>query len=98
MIVVITEDAAQDLTAGKHFYETRESGLGEYFVECILSDLTSLVIYAGIHLSHHGFFRMLSKRFPFAIYYEVEGDAAVVYAILDMRRNPLWIRRKLRKR
>jgi hypothetical protein len=27
---------------------------------------------------------MLSKRFPFGIYYEVENDVAYVYAILDL--------------
>jgi hypothetical protein len=41
---------------------------------------------------------MLCKRFPFAIYYELERDAAFVYAVLDMRRDPLWIRGELRKR
>ena len=35
---------------------------------------------------------MLSKRFPFGIYYEVEDDVVYVYAILDLRRDPLWIR------
>ena len=41
---------------------------------------------------------MLAKRFPFAIYYEVRGDTATVYAILDMRRNPLWLRAELERR
>jgi hypothetical protein len=41
---------------------------------------------------------MLSKRFPFGIYYEVEGNVAYVYAILDLRREPLWIRNQLKKR
>ena len=41
---------------------------------------------------------MLSKRFPFGIYYEVESETAYVYAILDMRRGPLWIRSELRER
>jgi hypothetical protein len=40
--------------------------------------------------------RMLSKRFPFAIYYKAAKDQAVVYAVLDCRRNPAWIRKKLR--
>lgn len=34
---------------------------------------------------------MLSKRFPFGIYYEVEDDDVYVYAILDLRRDPLSI-------
>ena len=41
---------------------------------------------------------MLSKRFPFGIYYEVEDEVVYVYAILDLRRNPLWIRKRLRER
>lgn len=41
---------------------------------------------------------MLSKRFPFGIYYEVEDGVAYVYAILDLRRDPLWIGKRLRER
>ena len=98
MTVVILEDAAEDMEAGRRFYESRESGIGDYFEKSILSDLDSLVLYAGVHRLHFGFHRMLSKRFPFGIYYEVERETAYVYAILDMRRDPVWIRRELQKR
>jgi hypothetical protein len=98
MTVVILEDAAEDMESGRRFYESREPGIGDYFIESILSDLDSLVLYAGIHPHHFGFQRMLSRRFPFGVYYEVERDTAYVYAILDMRRDPLWIREELQKR
>jgi plasmid stabilization system protein ParE len=98
MTVLVLEDAAADLEAGRRFYESREPGVGEYFVESLLSDLESLVHYAGIHRRHFGLHRMLSKRFPFGIYYEIEGDTACVYAILDMRRDPIWLRAELGKR
>jgi len=98
MTVIVLEDAAEDMESGKRFYESRESGIGDYFVESILSDLDSLVLYAGIHPLNFGFHRMLSKRFPFGIYYEVEQETACVYAILDLRRDPLWIRRELQQR
>jgi hypothetical protein len=98
MTVVILEDAAADIESGRQFYEARESGVGDYFVESILSDLGSLVLFAGIHPVRFSFHRMLSKRFPFGIYYEVESETAFVYAVLDMRRDPLWIRRELRHR
>jgi hypothetical protein len=98
MTVVILEDAAADIDSGRRFYELREPGIGDYFVESILSDVSSLVLYAGIHPEHCGFQRMLSKRFPFAIYYEVEGEVAHVYGVLDIRRDPLWIRDELEKR
>ncbi len=98
MTVVILEDAAADIESGRQFYETREPGVGDYFIESILSDLGSLILFAGIHPVRFGFHRMLSRRFPFGIYYELEGETAFVYAVLDMRRDPLWTRRELRKR
>jgi hypothetical protein len=65
--VVILEDAAADLEVSRRFYESCEAGVGDYFVESILADLDSLVVFAGIHPVHFGFHRMLSKRFPFGI-------------------------------
>jgi hypothetical protein len=29
-------------------------------------------MYAGVHAVHHGYHRLLSKRFPFAVYYRIE--------------------------
>ncbi len=98
MMVVVLDDAAEDIESGKRFYESCEAGVGDYFTESILSDLESLVLYAGIHPVYLGFHRMLSNRFPFGIYYEVEEEMAYVYAILDLRRDPLWIRSELKKR
>jgi hypothetical protein len=96
--VVILEDAAADIESGRQFYEAREPGVGDYFIESILSDLGSLILFAGVHPVRFGFHRMLSRRFPFGIYYEVEQGSAFVYAVLDMRRDPLWIRSELRRR
>ena len=96
--VITLEAAVKDLDAGKVFYDDREIGAGLYFIDSILSDIESLQFQAGIHCRHFGFYRMLSKRFPFAIYYDVQDDSARVAAILDMRRNPAWIRRELEKR
>ena len=96
MRVVILEDAAEDLESGAQFYELCTTGVGDYFLDSILSDLDSLVLFAGVHPIYFQFHRMLSKRFPFGIYYEVEEDVAYIYAILDLRRDPLWIRKRLR--
>ena len=43
-----------------------------------------------------GAHRALSRTFPFAIYYDVIGDTAHVKAVLDCRRAPKWIQKKLR--
>lgn len=44
MNVVILEDAAEDLESGAQFYESCATGVGDYFIDSILSDLDSLVL------------------------------------------------------
>jgi hypothetical protein len=96
MIIEILDAAENDLLEGFKFYERQSKGLGNYFIDALFSDIESLHLYAGIHTRHFGYHRLLSKRFPFAIYYRVQGDVIRVYAILDCRRNPAWIRDRLR--
>jgi len=95
--IKILASATQDLIDGYWFYEKQAEGLGSYFLDTLFSDVDSLAIYGGIHPKYYNkYHRLLSKRFPFAIYYRVENDIALVHAILDCRRNPAWIRKKLK--
>lgn len=97
MKIKILSLAEQDIWDGFRFYESQEAGLGSYFLQNIASDIESLALYAGIHLTpHHHYHRLLSKKFPFAVYYTVSGDTAFVHAVVDCRRDPAWIRRRLR--
>ncbi|WP_172437635.1 hypothetical protein, partial [Acidithiobacillus marinus] len=67
-----------------------------YFLNSLTSDIDSLVIYAGIHALHFGnFHRLLAKRFPFAVYYRLEDSIIHIYAVLDCRQNPAWLRNQL---
>ena len=95
MKIKILESAIEDLKGGYDFYEKLSKGLGSYFIDTLFSDIDSLQLYGGIHQKHFGYHRMLSKRFPFAIYYKVEEDMIIVYAVLDCRQNPDTIKKKL---
>ncbi|MBI5376370.1 MAG: type II toxin-antitoxin system RelE/ParE family toxin [Candidatus Schekmanbacteria bacterium] len=95
MKIELLDSAEKDLLDGFEFYERKSKGLGGYFLESLFSDIDSLYIFAGVHALHFGYHRLLSKRFPFAIYYKVNIETVQVYAILDCRRNPAWIRKKL---
>ena len=96
MRIEILPEARHDLLDGFRFYERQGRGLGGYFRDSLLEDIDSLAIYGGIHAEALGYHRSLSKRFPFAIYYRVEANVVRVRAILDCRRSPSWIRRRLR--
>jgi len=80
--------AVEDLHAGRFFYEKQGEGLGEYFFDSLFSDIDSLALYAGIHPKVFGYHRLLSKRFPYAIYYTLDVDLVVVFRVLDLRSVP----------
>lgn len=43
---------------------------------------------AGIHVKYDAYYKSVSKRFPYSIYYKVDTDVVKVYAVLDNRSNP----------
>ncbi|MCF8373686.1 MAG: hypothetical protein K9H64_18845 [Bacteroidales bacterium] len=96
--VLILEDAANDLEDGRFFYSQAEIRVGEYFWDSLISDIESLVIYAGLHNKRYGFHLMFARRFPYAIFYYVKNQVAYVVAVLPMRRDPSWIRKRLKER
>jgi hypothetical protein len=98
MRIKILASAVDDLHAGRLFYEKQGEGLGEYFFNSLFSDIDSLVLYAGIHPKVYGYHRLLSKRFPYAVYYTREDALAVVWRVLDLRRHPDAIRQGLDRR
>ena len=95
MKIEILDSAEEDLIDGFKFYENQSRGLGDYFLDSLFSDIESLRVYAGIHALHFGYHRLLSKRFPFAIYYRLHNETIRVYAVLDCRRSPAWTRNRL---
>ena len=95
MKVTVLDVAERDLEEGCRFYEGQSQGLGVYFLDSLYSDIDSLAYYGGIHHRVFGHHRLLSRRFPFAVYYQVDEDRALVVAVLDCRRNPSWIRKRL---
>ena len=97
MKLEILDLAKNDLIEGYHFYQAKEPGLGSYFLDTLYSDIDSLRIFGGIHRkAYKNLHRSLSKRFPFAIYYTVDGETIRVRSVVDCRRNPSWIREHLR--
>jgi hypothetical protein len=86
--IIALEEVSIDLKIGKDFYEKQNQGLGSYFKDSIISDIESLWLYGGIHSKVYGLYRLLSKRFPYGIYYEIIDHTIIIVAVLDLRQNP----------
>lgn len=96
--VVILADAAGDIEQARDFYDLQEYGIGDYCADSLVADIESLALYHGIHSCHFGFYRLLANRFPFGIYYRETKTETQVFAVLDLRREPNWIRKELTHR
>ncbi len=98
MKIKILDEAQADLREGAQFYERQNSGLGTYFLDSLFSNIDSLLIYAGVHIQVDGYFRLLSKTFPFAVYYTSDGNMIKVHAVFDCRKNPNKTIEQLKRR
>lgn len=97
MRIEILESARDDLISGQAFYESQRAGLGVYFLDSLFSDIESLLLFSGVHPIHFDrYHRLLSKRFPFAIYYRTEGDLIRIFAVLDCRQDPVRVADRLK--
>lgn len=95
MKIEVHSNAHWDLVEGATFYEKQSASLAVYFLDCLEADIDRLTTLAGIHERVYGYHRMLSRKFPFAIFYVVDGEVATVYAVLDSRQDPEVTRRRL---
>lgn len=97
MRVKLFREAKADLLRARDFYDSQESGLGDYFVDVMTSEIDALAWYGGVHVVHRGYYKAVVRKFPYSIYYKVVGDLVKVYAILDNRRDPLRVAERLSK-
>ena len=70
------------------FYARQGKTVGDYFLESLFSDIDALELYAGVHMKVFDYHRMLARRFPYAVYYRIDGDGCVVFRVLDCRQEP----------
>jgi len=93
---ILLESALSDLDEGYDFYEEQNVGLGDYFQNCLLADIAAINRHAGVHREIFGYHHVVSKRFPYIIYYRVSDAMILVFRVLDGRRDAKWIEDQLK--
>ena len=87
--VSLHEDADAEFKAAIRFYESRQPGLGEIFLQRISESFASIETQplAG-QILFHNFRRRLSRQFPYSIVYRVEAERIFILAVAHWRRRP----------
>ena len=82
-------EAELDLADAALWYEGQCPGLGHKFLDEVLAVFSSIPkMPLSCQVVHRNTRRALVHRFPFGIYYRVEGDTIVVVAVMHGSRNP----------
>ncbi len=78
--------AAADLVAAHDWYEQRSPGLGKDFVRMVDAAVAGIARQPELFPAvHRGLRRVLIRRFPYAVFYRIDPDAARLIAVLHVR-------------
>lgn len=81
--------AELELYAAATWYEAQRAALGTRFLDEVTAVLASLrtdaLHYAEVQSNVR---RVLTRRFPYGVYYQVSDDRVVVLTVLHQRRQP----------
>ena len=92
-------EAEEDVVAGYGWYEKKAMGLGEEFLRMFYACVGEIPRNPLIYPEAHGKFRRcLLRRFPYAIYFMMDGNKIIVFGFFHCARDPRAIGTKLRDR
>jgi toxin ParE1/3/4 len=81
--VSIRPEAKADLVRARDWYETQCAGLGDEFLAAVAESLVRLEASPEhFPFYYRGFRRALTRRFPYKLFFRIEGEAVIIFRIL----------------
>ena len=82
-------EAERDLLDAANWYEEQQNSLGQQFLDKALAGFSAIAEKPFLYpIVHRNIRRSLMHRFPFGIYYKIEGEVVIVFAIIHGSRDP----------
>ena len=82
-------EAKQDVADAFAWYEEQSLGLGLEFLRCLEAAIESVQRYPLMYPAViDEYRRALIRRFPYAIFYEIESSHAVIHAVFHCSQDP----------
>jgi plasmid stabilization system protein ParE len=90
------EEALEEFIAAGRYYNQQVSGLGDAFVDEVEAGIQTILNAPEVwRVVEDDVRRYLIGRFPYGIYYTIEGDVVVIWAVKHLHRNPdYWQHRR----
>jgi toxin ParE1/3/4 len=87
--LVVRPAAEADLQEAYNWYEQRQKGLGTEFLDCVQEAFEKITQKPDLgFLVHKTMRRARVRRFPYGVFYLVDGSTIIVVAVMHGRRSP----------
>lgn len=98
-ILQFLPEVEEDVINGYVWYESKSRGLGDDFLRMFYA-YTNDILWSPLRYPkvYQDFRRRLLRRFPYAIYFEIENDQIIVFGLFHCARNPQAINAELKNR
>lgn len=90
--LVVRRQAKADIREAARWYERQRAGLGRVFVQQLdalldrvrLNPMQQQIVYREMR-------RAILRRFPYGVYYRIDGSEVLVFAVVHLHRDPsIW--------
>jgi plasmid stabilization system protein ParE len=89
--VSIREAAKTDLGEARDWYQRQRPGLGDEFLLSVTEALSQLEESPErFPIYYKDFRRILTDRFPYKVFYRIEGIDVIVFRVLHSARDHTW--------
>jgi plasmid stabilization system protein ParE len=87
--MIILPEAEADMANARDWYERQRGGLGAAFLLGMEEVLDRIRRTPEMHAAvHQNVRRAFTRRFPYTVYYRIEGDQVVVVGVFHAGRDP----------
>lgn len=84
-----TDRSKDDLELAFKWYEKQRKGLGFEFLDCVEMSIKSIFRFPEMYqMSYSNFRGCVIRRFPFSIFYTIEGEEIVIHSVFHNRQDP----------
>ena len=91
--VIIKQEAHNDISEAYKYYEDKQHGLGERFLNALLKRFNDL----SLHPEHYSYIKedplqilrdVRLEKFPYLVIFEIAGMQVIIYAVHNTYKNP----------